>query len=429
MLRHFCSIRDTFARFVIKVIIRSRLVNPWFQSKAGKEYICDCIINYPRAAYLSAATRRRFYWTYVTKRLFIQPYRRWRFYRREGRYPPALLAISPTTHCNLRCGGCYAAGRETQELSRETVHRVLNEANAMGTSFFTIVGGEPFCWEPLLETLEQFNTSLFLIYTNGTLITDDVAQRLAGAGNALITFSIEGYEEETDRRRGAGTFATIIAAMARLKSAGVRFGFSVTVTRHNNETVASEAFIDYFTDIGCMSGCYFNYIPIGREPDTELMPTPAQRDTRRRLLNRLRRGRNIILFDFWNDGPLVCGCLGAGTNYLHINASGQVEPCVFYHFATDSIHDKTLLEVLNSPFFKTIRSQQKTCTNWIAPCPIIDHPALLRDAVREADAQPTHDGAAQFLDTLQAPLDRYGAAYRALAETARLEEQQENSSV
>ncbi|MCL6458694.1 MAG: SPASM domain-containing protein, partial [Gorillibacterium sp.] len=90
------------------------------------------------------------------------------------------------------------------------------------------------------------------------------------------------------------------------------------------------------------------------------MPTPAKRDQLRRQLLYLRATKPVLFVDFWNDGRLTNGCMAGGRMYFHINAKGDVEPCVFCHFASDNIRGKTLLEVLDSPFFGKIRSQQPT---------------------------------------------------------------------
>ena len=49
----------------------------------------------------------------------------------------------------------------------------------------------------------------------------------------------------------------------------------------------------------------------------------------------------------------VCagGCIAGGRNYLHINAKGDVEPCVFIHYSNCNIHDTSLLDALKSPLF------------------------------------------------------------------------------
>jgi hypothetical protein len=51
-----------------------------------------------------------------------------------------------------------------------------------------------------------------------------------------------------------------------------------------------------------------------------------------------------------------------------------VEPCVFAHFAVNNIRDKSLLDVLRSPFFAEYQKRQHFSDNLLHPCPIIDNP-------------------------------------------------------
>ena len=342
--------------------------------------------------------------------------KREQFFGRHGFYPPFFLVISPTMRCNLRCYGCYAGQYEKEaELPTDLIHRILAEAKEMGIYFVTISGGEPFVREDLLEIFAAHSDVYFQVYTNGTCIDDRMAKKLARLGNVLPAISVEGWEAETDARRGPGAFQKIIAAMASLKKEGVLFGFSATATRQNNELIVSDEFVSFLIEQGCFLGWYFNYIPIGKMPDLSLMPTPEQRLYRRQRLVELRKKSPVIIADFWNDGPLVGGCI-AGDRYLHINSRGDVEPCVFVHFAVDNIKDKSLEEILSSEFFQSIRRRWPYSPNQYRPCMIIDHPHILREVVKESGAHPTHPGAETILTTFAADMDRYAHAYGELAD-------------
>lgn len=339
--------------------------------------------------------------------------------KEHGFEPPNLMVISPTMRCNLKCYGCYAGEyNKSDDLPAELLERVVDEAKEMGIFFITVSGGEPFTSQDVIKMWEKHRDIFFQVYTNGTLIDKEMASKLAEYGNVIPCISVEGYEEETDKRRGKGTYARIMAAMENLRSAGVPFGFSATATRQNSELITSEEFIDFYTRQGCFIGWYFNYIPIGRKPDMSLMPTPQQRVDRWKKITDIRKNKTIVLADFWCDGPLVGGCIAGGKSYFHINNRGDVEPCVFAHFAADNIRDKPLAEALNSSFFKAIRNRQPYCSNLLRPCMIIDNPAVLRDVVKEGNAHPTHTGAETIITELADNVDQYAAEYGALADQA-----------
>ena len=274
----------------------------------------------------------------------------------------------------------------------------------------------PFVRKDLFDILEKNNDCYFQIYTNGSLIDGKTTERLANLGNVFPCISVEGFEDETDERRGKGHFKKVVSAMKNLKDNGMLFGFSATATRYNNEVIVSDEFIDFYIKQGAFLGWYFNYIPIGREPDVNLMPTPEQRNFRRKRVVEIRETKPIVVADFWNDGVLSHGCLSGGRVYLHVNANGGVEPCVFAQFAADNIFDKSMEEILNSMYFKSIRKEQMGVKNRLRPCMIIDHPKILRKVVADGGAKATQEGGESIITELKDKMDEYSQNYGKIAD-------------
>lgn len=312
---------------------------------------------------------------------------------------PALILIDPTSACNLRCEGCWAGEySKSDSLDPELLNRIITEAKELGIHWIVFSGGEPFCYPHLLDVLGEHPDTVFMAYTNGTLINEKVADRLAELANLSPSFSLEGWREQTDARRGAGTFDKVVNAMDLLRERGVFFGASVTSMRNNIYELFSEEFIDFLVEKGATYTWSFHYVPVGSDPNTELMLTPEQRLWMVDRVRELRRNKPILIADFWNDGDVTKGCIAGGRQYFHINAAGDVEPCAFVHFAVDNIKNKSLKEVLQNPFFKSYQKEQPFNENHLAPCPIIDSPASLRKMVNECGARPTHKGAEYILD-------------------------------
>lgn len=271
----------------------------------------------------------------------------------------------------------------------------------MGVYFVVISGGEPYVIKDLLVRLfKKYNDMFFLTYTNGTLIDAALAARLGKLGNVAPAISVEGWEKQTDARRGPGTWNRILTAMGHLRRNGVLFGISVTATRYNLEVVTDDAFAEFFLDRGVIFGWYFMFMPVGKDPMLDLVMTPEQRVRCGRRVNALREKYPLFLADFWNDGEIVGGCLAAGRQYLHVLNNGSVEPCVFAHFGIDNIRNKPLLDIVNSPFFKEIRNAfpYNADGNLKRPCMIIDNPEVLRNAVHLHGALPGHLGSADLID-------------------------------
>jgi len=349
----------------------------------------------------------------IVKEGLIAPNKRHRILKKEGFYPPSLVVISPTMRCNLKCYGCYAGNyTKDQDLPSEEFDRIIREGKELGIFFYVISGGEPFFYPGIMDLFEKHSDCCFQVYTNGTLLDDETCARIVELGNVWPCISVEGFEKETDERRGKGTFKRITQAMESLNKRKGLFGFSLTVTRKNAEFVMSDEFIDEWVNRGCFLGWVFIYIPIGRNPDVNLMPTPEQRRMVGQRVRYFRATRPIFIADFWNDGDYVDGCIAGAKKYLHINCHGDVEPCVFAHFAVDNIKGKSLKEVINSSFFRKIKSRQPFNKDHRLPCMIIDNPEILREVVREAGARPTHPGAETIITTLSKDLDAYARAMR-----------------
>ncbi|MEO0192259.1 MAG: radical SAM/SPASM domain-containing protein [candidate division WOR-3 bacterium] len=344
------------------------------------------------------------------------------FFKNKGeKGPPGFLVISPAKACNLRCPDCYAAsGANPEKLSAREFRRIITEAKELwGVRFFVISGGEPFLWRDgdtrFLDVVEENPDCFFMVYTNGTLIDDEVADRLSELANLTPAISLEGFEEETDSRRGKGTYEKVLGAMARLRKRGIPFGISLTATKRNYRLLLSDGFLsEFFERQGATYGWIFQYMPIGRDLDLSLMPSPEER------LWMWRRGWDVIrkkgyfLMDFWNQGTVSAGCISGGrhTGYLYIDWNANVYPCVFVPYAGANLREiyargGTITEAYDSPLFRAIRrwhdaygygkTEPNKHKNWLAPCLIRDHFLVLKRLVERHGARPADTVAAELI--------------------------------
>lgn len=336
---------------------------------------------------------------------------------RNGFYPPSTVVISVTMRCNLACYGCYAGDyNRSLELSVEDIDRLLFEMKGMGIYFAVISGGEPFFMEGIFEIFKKHSDMAFLVFTHGGLIDEALVQQLIDVGNVMPAFSLEGYERETDERRGAGHFGKVLNAMRLLRENGLSFCGSFTHSSKNTEIITNPEYIDFLLEQGVFALWLFSYVPVGRKPDPDLMPTPEQRDSLRRATVEFRAKKPMLFIDFWNDGPIISGCIAGGRKYIHVNANGDVEPCVFCHFAVDNIRKATLAQALSSPLFRRIRERQGEHENLLRPCMLIDHPECGREFFNSEGAYPTHEGADEIFTALSGRMDEYSKEYGEIAD-------------
>ncbi len=334
-----------------------------------------------------------------------------KFKEKYGFGPPSFIVLSPTQLCNLHCPGCYAAAsrKTAAKLPFDVSERILREIHdEWGARFVTISGGEPLMYNDgnkgILDLYGEFHDMFFLMYTNGVLISDEIAKKMAELGNVTPAISVEGYEEETDKRRGKGVFKKILEAMDNLKKHGVPFGISITATKFNADLLTNEEFYDYyFEELGASYMWIFHYMPIGRGVDVDLMPTPEQRIAMFRMWQKCLKDKEYFVADFWNSGVVSDGCIAYGRpgGYIYIDWNGNIMPCVFVPYYVDNIFEiykrgGTISDALFSKFFERGRKWQydygyefgKTPKNWLMPCSIRDHYKNFKYNIAKQEVKP-----------------------------------------
>ncbi len=391
---------------------------------------------------VSSTVSRAIISNFVGRMLLGEEDRSGHFFKQYGVYPPAFLTISPTKRCNLFCKGCYASSSagNAETLPYDIFSRILDEKKRLWGSHFTVIsGGEPLLYrdgkKTIFDVLESNSDQYFMMYTNSTLISKEMARKMARVGNITPAISVEGFEKETDDRRGRGVYKMILRSMENLRRAGVPFGVSATATRNNVEAIMSDRFTDfYFKEMGAVYGWIFQYMPIGRSYTVDLMITPEQRLALFQREQKMIKESNLFLVDFWNGGPYAVGCIAAGRpgGYFYIDWNGNIAPCAFYPYYVSNIHDvyrdnKTLNDVLFSPYFSSIRGWQneygygqppEKVDNFIVPCIVRDHYKEARDRVDEFSAKPMDDHAAQALNDGEyyKRMTKYGEDAKALTQ-------------
>ncbi len=301
------------------------------------------------------------------------------------------ILMDPTAACNLSCKGCWAAeyGYQSQ-LSYDDLARIIRQGKELGTYMYLYTGGEPTMRRADLMRLCRENPDcVFMSFTNGTLIDDSFADEIGEVGNFLPAFSIEGYEEDNDFRRGEGTFKKCTAAMKRLKDRHILFGASLCYTSKNTDVLSSDEYMDWLIDQGVKFAWFFTYMPTGNGAVTDLMVSPEQRATMYKKMHEWRKTKPIFALDFWNDGEYVQGCIAGGRHYFHINSNGDCEPCAFVHYSNVNIKDHSILEALQSPLFMAYKKNQPFNNNMLRPCPVLDNPGAISKMVHETGAYST----------------------------------------
>lgn len=210
----------------------------------------------------------------------------------------------------------------------------------------------------VIVSASKFKDTVFPVFTNGTLLNDEYIDLFDQNRNLKMFFSLEGGKELTDSRRGQGTFDTVMHSMQQLHSRNIPFGASITVTTQNLSLVTGDIYIDMLEKHGCRFVIFVEYVPV-----TESTESMSLTDSDRIMLEheeqRLQeKFRKVLFLSFPGDEKYFGGCLAAGRGFFHINPYGDAEACPFSPFSDRSLIEYSLIDAIQSPFFKRLAEKK-----------------------------------------------------------------------
>ncbi len=287
----------------------------------------------------------------------------------RGTQVPPVVIMSVTRKCNLNCEGCYARALRDpddacRELSDERFAEIAEEAIGLGVSSFLIAGGEPLMRPSLLRRLAAMPGHASAVFTNGTLL-GPVTLDVFTSGRLSPVISIEGDAAFTGERRGEGVHEGAMAAAAFLRGVGIPFGFSVTLTSRNAESVLSGEFLMSLAERGAGALFLVEYVPV----------SPGTRDLvlgdadRKRLMDPARFSRlPYPVATLPGDEAAYGGCLAAGRGFIHVDDEGRVEACPFAPWSDSSVAEGSFAAALKSPLMARIRERHGELTEGEGGC-------------------------------------------------------------
>lgn len=157
----------------------------------------------------------------------------------EKRYPGVIkerLGIEVTTQCNIECAHCFARNgiSEKSSLSPEFVKKIIKEGHDTGYRHLHVTGGEPLIWQGLFEALDYaFNLGYHSVFlnTNGTLLTAEIANKLATYDDISISVSLEGSEALHERLRAKGSYRSTVRGIEKALGAGINLSIFTTACK------------------------------------------------------------------------------------------------------------------------------------------------------------------------------------------------------
>ncbi|MGD0978561.1 MAG: radical SAM protein [Candidatus Bathyarchaeia archaeon] len=276
---------------------------------------------------------------------------------KKGVHVPPIIVLSVTSECNLHCEGCYHQALRSaseSEMSDERLGGLIAEARELGVSFMVIGGGEPLTRPIILDLAQKYPAIMFLVFTNGLLIDEAVINKMSESRNIVPLISLEGYENDTDKRRGAGVYAQVLNAIAKLKEKNIFWGSSLTMTRANFADATDENFVKRLVEAGCKLFMFVEYTPVKKGTEDWVL-TSEQRTELLKKRDLFRKKFSAMFIALPWDEEEIGGCLSSGRGFIHISAEGNVEPCPFVPYSDTNLKHLSLKDALQSKMLKTIR--------------------------------------------------------------------------
>jgi SynChlorMet cassette radical SAM/SPASM protein ScmF len=288
----------------------------------------------------------------------------------KRKYPLNKIYFYLTKGCNQRCRHCWIAPQYQTEaqtypsLDVKLFCSIIEQAKPLGLAGIKLTGGEPLLHpqiERIIEIVQKEEVS-FTLETNGVLLTEKMAKKIAGCKSFFISVSLDGTDAETHEwvRGVKGCFEDTLKGIQNLVAAGLRPQLIMTLMPRNRGQM--EQMVRLAERLGA-SSVKFNIlqptargermhdrgetltieelVEIGRWVETNLsastsLPIYYDQPAAFRSLGKIF-GQN-------GDGCSVCGILGilgvlADGSYALCGIGETVPELVFGHAAQDRLED------------------------------------------------------------------------------------------
>ncbi|MCX5750054.1 MAG: SynChlorMet cassette radical SAM/SPASM protein ScmE [Candidatus Saganbacteria bacterium] len=304
---------------------------------------------------------------------------------------PKSVDINITDNCNLRCKYCSHFTSDSnvgRDLPLEEWLKFFEELGRLAVMDICLCGGEPFYRQDIKEIIKGIvkNRMRFSVLSNGTLITDELAEFIASTGRcSSVQVSIDGSEAAVhDASRGQGTFVKAVEAIKKLQKNKISATVRVTINRHNvrNLEAVSKMLLE---DLGLpgFSTNSASYMGLCRQNDDEISLTTEERAIAMEELLKLVKKYNgrigaaagpLAEAKFWlkmmkakregapplSGGGMLTSC-GGPNSKIAVLADGTIVSCLqLPNMKLGTINKDSLQEIwINSPELNRFRKRRE----------------------------------------------------------------------
>ena len=256
---------------------------------------------------------------------------------------PVNGSIELTFRCNLRCAHCYcnlpASDQDAmgKELNTDEVLHILDQISEAGCLWLLITGGEPLLRKDFLDVYTYAKKKGFIttLFTNGTLLTSEIADYLAELPPHMVEITLYGATQETyERITGVpGSFSRCRKGIELLLERKIPLGLKTMAMTLNHKEVFQIK--EYAEGLGLK----FRFDPLlnprldGSKMPCDFRLSPEEVVTLdlgdEKRVKEWREFCEKFVGPFHSDGLFDCG---AGISTFHIDPYGQMSACEMIRF-------------------------------------------------------------------------------------------------
>lgn len=281
-----------------------------------------------------------------------------------------LGTLEVTPYCNLRCVHCYVthAIPEGQLLTREEWFRIIDEIADEGCFYLLLTGGEPFLRDDFLDiyTHAKRKGMFITIFTNGTLITPEIAAYLRELPPMQVEISLYGATQETyESITGkTGSFGNCLQGIELLLENNISLRLKtmlMTLNKHEYYDMKKLA-INYGLEMR-MDGLIHADLNGSQETNNyrvspeELTDIDVQDPPRREAYTLMAKNTPVVSQD------LVFTC-GAGSGRFHIDAFGKLQMCTIVREPSYDLRQGTF----SDGWHRYLNEVRQMKLNSVSPC-------------------------------------------------------------
>lgn len=282
-----------------------------------------------------------------------------------------LCVLHITNSCNLKCKHCYASSgtRFENEMSFEEIKNLVDQLEEMNVTYVTVTGGEPLMRPDVFEIIKYIRNKNMnvMLTTNGTLMTQEIIDKLKNLGVDSVQISIDSHLEQVhDAFRGMqGAYKKSIEGIKLCKKNNMKVSIMSTLSAINRKylrelmNLALELKVDAFG--------IERFVPEGRGIANEKEIIISADDLKRclEILYEYRKssketffttndplfafvdGSYKTLYDLYKKNPKLCGGCSVGHASFVITPDGEVGLCTRLYKRIGSIREKNIKDIIS----------------------------------------------------------------------------------